>query len=117
MHCTSRSRSPHSAAVACALLRDAYVPTAAWSFAALGATFFGWYVPWGLPYAATERRWFAAFAVSLPGLSYVLATTYAPSLAQAFALAGAIALGPLVAYLALRGAALVRMRPKGAPSL
>jgi len=94
--------------VALALARRTFVPTGAWSFAALGATFFAWYVPWGLPYAALERRWFAPFLVAYPALSFVFSTTYAASPAQAIPLAAVIALGPVAAYVALRGISLTR---------
>jgi len=104
------------AAVALALARRTYAPTAAWSFAALGATFFAWYVPWGMPYAALERRWFAPFLVAYPALSFVFATTYAASPAQAIPLAAVIALGPVAAYVALRGITPTRTRARLPPA-
>lgn len=77
-------------------------PTASWAFVALAASFFGWYVAWGLPYAAYERRWFAAFALSLPLLTFLLATFYTASSLQSLALTAAVIGAPIAAYLALR---------------
>ncbi|MBD5657688.1 MAG: hypothetical protein IAI50_21305 [Candidatus Eremiobacteraeota bacterium] len=94
--------------IAAAVFNDRYVPTAAWSFGALAATFFGWYVPWGTPYAVVERRWFLPFMISLPGLSYVLSTTYAVTLVQTSVLIAFIVLAPIAPYVSSRKRAWIR---------
>jgi len=90
------------AAIALAVLTRRSWPTASWAFVALAAAFFGWYVAWGLPYAAYERRWFAVFAVSLPPLTLLLATFYAGSVVLSLTLTASVIAGPLAAYIALR---------------
>ncbi len=92
------------AAVALAVASRRAWPTASWAFVALAAAFFGWYVAWGLPYAAYERRWFAAFALSLPPLTFLLATFYAGSALLSLALVTAIIGAPVATYAALRRA-------------
>ncbi len=90
------------AAVGCAIVARRSWPTASWAFAALAAAFFGWYVAWGLPYAAYERRWLAAFALSLPPLTFLLATFYASSSLLNLTLMSAIIGAPVATYAALR---------------
>jgi hypothetical protein len=99
------------AAIALAVVGRRYWPSASWAFVALAASFFGWYVAWGLPYAALERRWFAAFVLSLPALTFLLSTVYAATLLQSWSLTAAIVAGPLAVYVALRRTA--RRRPAG----
>lgn len=90
------------AAVALAVSTRRSWPTASFAFVALAAAFFGWYVAWGLPYAAYERRWFAVFALSLPPLTFLLATFYAGSVLLSLSLTLAVIFCPLATYLVLR---------------
>jgi len=90
------------AAIALALLARRYWPAAAWSFLASAASTFGWYTVWGLPYAALERRWLGVFLVSLPLLSFLLATVYAMTQFGAVMRVVAVVGAPLVTYAVLR---------------
>lgn len=90
------------AAVALAVASRRVWPTAGWTFVALGAAFFGWYVAWGLPYAAYERRWFAVFVLSLPPLTFLLSTFYAGSVLLSLTLVAAVVGAPVATYAALR---------------
>jgi hypothetical protein len=91
-------------AVALALLRRTYWPTASWAHVALAATIFGWYFAWGLPYAVLERRWLGVFLVSLPVLWFAFATSFAPVPVDTIALLCAAFIAPSAAYLELRRA-------------
>lgn len=91
------------AAVGLAVASRRVWPTAGWTFVALAAAFFGWYVAWGLPYAAYERRWLAAFALSLPPLTFLLSTFYAGSALLSVTLVAATVGAPVATYVALRG--------------
>jgi hypothetical protein len=86
-------------------------PTASWAFVALAASFFGWYLAWGLPYAAYERRWFPVFALSLPPLTFLTATFYAGSALLSLSLLAAVIIAPATTYLAVRRARRMRLRP------
>jgi hypothetical protein len=94
-----------SAAIGCvvfAVVARRYLPSGAWAFGGLAATFFGWYVPWGLPYAVLERRWAAGFLISLPALTFLLATWYGPSPTSEWTLKLALLAAPLVTYAVVR---------------
>jgi hypothetical protein len=65
------------ATIALAIVRRRFSPTLAWALSALGVTFSSWYLIWGVPYALAERRWFAIFLISLPGLAYLFTSTFA----------------------------------------
>jgi hypothetical protein len=88
--------------IALAIHSRRYLSTGAWAFAGLGATFFGWYVPWGLPYAVRERRWLPPFLISLPLLTFFLATGYASNAVSEWSLKLVIIGAPISAYIALR---------------
>ncbi len=90
------------AALALAVIAARFWPSASWSFGGLGVAFFGWYVAWGLPYAALERRWFAPFILSLPALTFFLSTVYFVAPLERWALALAEVCAPLAVYLTLR---------------
>ncbi len=94
-------------AIVLAIIARRYWPSASWSFVALAAAFFGWYVAWGLPYAVLERRWFPVFAISLPALTFLLSTFYSATVMQSWSLTIAIAGAPIAVYL---GARLFRAR-------
>jgi hypothetical protein len=90
------------AAIIAAVVAKRYWPSASWSFVALTVACFGWYAAWGLPYAVLERRWLAAFLLSLPGLTFFLSTVYAITPVQNWALTLTVIGAPLAVYLALR---------------
>jgi hypothetical protein len=97
-------------AVAAALCARRFGPTMSWAFVAFGTSLFGWYLAWGIPYAVTERRWLSTYLISLPLLSFLLTTAFAPTIAANIAFRLATLLAPIAVLFALRHERDVRLR-------
>jgi hypothetical protein len=65
---------------------------------------------WGIPYAVTERRWLSTYLISLPLLSFLLTTAFAPTIAANIAFRLATLLAPIAVLFALRHERDVRLR-------
>ncbi|MBD5635009.1 MAG: hypothetical protein IAI49_11075 [Candidatus Eremiobacteraeota bacterium] len=89
------------AAVVAAMVRRRFVPTLSWTFVAFGASLFGWYLAWGIPYAVAERRWLPGFLIALPSLGYLLSTSFAATAVSTIALPLALVVAPAFAYAAI----------------
>jgi len=89
-------------AVLVALAYRCFIPTASWSFLSLSTVLFPWYAVWGLPYALVEDTLLPFFLGSLPVVTFLLASVYAPTpLSVALYLLAAVA-APALALRAFR---------------